>query len=137
MMRYLLNLTIVTRLRIAYGLFLLPATFLFFTIYANTAQQVAGWSSLSGGSPSHAFQWTQTGGIQDFGTLGGQNSSALAINRSGQMAGFSDLSQAGVTHAAVWTGPNQIQDLGTLGGSYATATGINDAGAVAGWSSLE
>jgi probable HAF family extracellular repeat protein len=85
--------------------------------------------------PFHAFMWTQGTGMQDLGTLGGQNSSGLAINGKSQIAGFSDLSQT-VTHAALWTAPNQIQDLGTLGGNYAVAQGINDLGQVVGWSTL-
>ena len=39
-MKRLLNPTIVTRLRIAYVLFLLPLAFLFFTIYASMSRQV-------------------------------------------------------------------------------------------------
>ena len=40
-MKHLSRLTLVARLRIAYFLFLLPVAFLFFTIYDNTARQVA------------------------------------------------------------------------------------------------
>jgi chitinase len=73
--------------------------------------------------------------MQDLGTLGGQNSSAEAINLAGQIGGQADVS-AGITHAALWTASNQIQDLGTLGGTYAYARGINDKGAVVGASYL-
>jgi probable HAF family extracellular repeat protein len=74
--------------------------------------------------------------MQDLGTLGGPNSSGLAINGKSQIVGFSDLSQTG-THAVLWTAPNQIQDLGALGGHYATAQSINDLGEVMGWSTLQ
>jgi probable HAF family extracellular repeat protein len=75
--------------------------------------------------------------MRDLGTLGGQNSTALAINSKSQIVGFSDLSQTGVTHAVLWTAPNKMKDLGSLGGSNSTAQGINDSGQVVGGSTLQ
>jgi probable HAF family extracellular repeat protein len=75
--------------------------------------------------------------MQELGTLGGQNSTALAINSENQIVACSDLSQAGVTHAVLWTGPNQMQDLGTLGGNNSTVQSINDLGQVVGGSTLQ
>ena len=100
----------------------------------NASEQVVGWSWLTGSSPFHAFLWTQAVGMQDLGTLGGENSAAEAVNRSGHIVGLSDLSQTSVTHAVLWTAPNQMLDLGTLGGNYAVARGINDSEQVVGWS---
>jgi probable HAF family extracellular repeat protein len=74
--------------------------------------------------------------MQALATLGGQNSSALAINSNSQIVGFSYLSQT-VTHAVLWSAPDQIQDLGTLGGSNSVAHGINDLGQVIGESTLQ
>ena len=77
------------------------------------------------------------------GTLGGNGSSANAINASGEVTGFSY-----VTH---WTPPNPdphtewhafvysggaMRDLGTFGGAFSSGTAINASGQVAGFASL-
>ena len=79
----------------------------------------------------------------DLGTLGGDGSSAVAINASGQVVGSVSTVIAstsplnGVTlylhvnHAVRWTGA-VAEELGALNPSYTSAGGINDSGQLAG-----
>jgi len=62
---------------------------------------------------SHAFSWTQAGGMVDLGT--GFDSSANAVS-NGQAVGqrFADI---GEFQAFSWTPLSGVVDLGTLGGS--------------------
>ena len=48
----------------------------------NAQGQVAGYADTASGS-HHAFRWTASGGMQDLGTLGGTNSSAVGDQRAG------------------------------------------------------
>ena len=72
----------------------------------STAHGVNGGGVVVGGAETatgqtHAFVWTQAGGIQDLGTLGGTYSEAFDINDSGLIVGTaSDAS--GTTYAVVW-----------------------------------
>jgi probable HAF family extracellular repeat protein len=88
--------------------------------------------------------------ILDLGTMGGNESAAIALNNRGQVVGFAlnttpdpfsmfDLlifgSTAGTeTRAFLWDETRGMQDLGTLGGPDAQAAFINDRGQVAGFS---
>jgi len=100
----------------------------------NNAGQVVGLS-ITNTSQIHAFLWTNIGGMQDLGTLGGQTSIARAINDSAQVVGSSTLSDNVTTHAFLWTATGGMQDLGTLGGTDSDAYAINASGEVVGSSS--
>ncbi len=81
--------------------------------------------------PSHAFLWSN-GTLLDLGTLGGETSTALAINNLGQIVGVA-LTEAGEPHAFLWQN-GVMEDLGTLGGFESVAEGINDLGQIVGYS---
>jgi probable HAF family extracellular repeat protein len=50
-----------------------------------------------------AFRWTESGGLQDLGTLpGGAFSRGLAINDRGQVTGSASTAD-GFDHAVLWT----------------------------------
>src|SRR6266536_6626276 len=51
----------------------------------NASGQVVGTSQTAGDVDSHAFSWTQAGGMIDLGTLGGPYSGAAAVNTAGQV----------------------------------------------------
>src|SRR5207245_7330796 len=55
----------------------------------------------------------------DLGTLGGNESEALAVNRRGQVAGHSRIAGAVVKHAFLIPDPGRMVDLGSLGGAGA------------------
>lgn len=67
--------------------------------------------------------------MRDLGTLGGNFSTASAINRWGMVVGYS-RNAAGEMHAFRWDGT--MYDLGTLGGNFSRAVDINDVGQIAG-----
>jgi probable HAF family extracellular repeat protein len=67
--------------------------------------------------------------MTDLGTLGGNFSTASAINRWGTVVGYSTTA-AGATHGFYWNGT--MHDLGTLGGDFSRAVDINDVGQIAG-----
>src|SRR5437899_1451559 len=73
--------------------------------------------------------------ITDLGTLGGDTSYALAINRAGEIVGEAETS-SGKTHAFIWR-KGKMHDLGSPGQYYATeAFWSNDKGQVIGKSIL-
>lgn len=93
----------------------------------NEFGQIAGEGNL--GFPEDAFRWTQTGGVQDLGNLGG-SAAGRSINRLGHVVGGSFLSDFG-EHPFVWTAAGGMQDMGGAS-AFATAIGVNDADVVCG-----
>jgi probable HAF family extracellular repeat protein len=97
----------------------------------NDAGQIVGIRRADGLN-SHAFLLDAAGPV-DLGTLGGLNSSALAINNGGQVVGYSYLPGNGsTTHPFLYT-DGQMLDLGLIPDAingYASA--INSAGVVVG-----
>ena len=81
----------------------------------------------------HAYLLSE-GTSFDLGTLGGNESEALAVNRRGQVAGHSRIGGAVVKHAFLIADPGRMDDLGSLGGAGAMsiAHDVNDEGAVVG-----
>ncbi len=67
--------------------------------------------------------------MQDLGTLGGDYSSAEAINEDGQVVGTARLANS-TPHAFLWDGA--MQDLGALTWDQSIAYDINDKGQVVG-----
>src|SRR5207247_8036664 len=87
----------------------------------NARGQVVGYSSMTRyGAETHAFSWTQAGGMIDLGTLGGMNSLAEAVNDRGQVVGWSDtpadtgvgVACCSVSRAFSWTQAGGMLDLG-------------------------
>ncbi|HST61111.1 MAG TPA: PKD domain-containing protein [Longimicrobium sp.] len=83
-----------------------------------------------------AFRWTEAGGMQDLGTLGGYSSEALAVNEAGDVVGWS-YTASGVQHGFLWTAAGGMQPLAPLpGATWSTARFVNDARDVAGNSGI-
>src|SRR5260370_14860018 len=79
----------------------------------------------------HAYLLSD-GTAVDLGTLGGEESEALALNGLGQIAGHSRLGGGGGKHAFFIAEPGRMLDLGTLGGGTSVAHAVSDRGAVVG-----
>src|SRR5947207_4913227 len=82
---------------------------------------VVGDSQTYGNVATHAFTWTQAGGMIDLGTLGGTFSTAFGINSTGVVVGFSYLAGNSTYHPFSWTHAGGMIDLGTLGGPSGAA----------------
>ena len=98
----------------------------------NDAGQIVGYSPAPGGFP-HAVLWSAAGVIQDLGTLGGTNSSAIDVNASGQVIGSSQIAGNAATHFFLWSSATGMQDLDTvIGPAITSVVEINDAGQISG-----
>jgi probable HAF family extracellular repeat protein len=106
-------------------------------IAINKLDQIVGADSVPKSQDTNAFLWTQTGGLQDLGFIGGWPSgSASGVNSSGEVVGYDIMPSNGLQQAFVWTSSGGIQGLGTLGGPSSVASGINDSGQVVGVSDV-
>ena len=69
------------------------------------------------------------------GTLGGPDSTAVAINGRGQIVGWSTTNAkdeyGSISHAFLWQN-GKMRDLGTLGGKSSSANAINGSGQIVG-----
>jgi probable HAF family extracellular repeat protein len=103
----------------------------------NAVGQVVGVVAVSDGPPppfiDHAALY-ESGVLHDLGTLGGDGSSATAINAVGQIGGEASLPD-GLSHAFLYDSGG-MRDLGTLGGRNSSATAINAVAQVVGVSDL-
>ena len=95
----------------------------------NNRGQIVGHSGATRSSPREAFLY-EHGVMSAIGTLGGNSSTAWAINERGQVVGWS-RTLSGETHAFLYE-DGGMRDLGTLGGSYSLAFGINNRGEIVG-----
>jgi probable HAF family extracellular repeat protein len=91
----------------------------------NNLGQVVG--SMASGGAYHGFVFG-SGVLTDIGTLGGANSSAMAINDHGVVVGNAELA-AGGSHGFVYSG-GSLSALG--GGASMQAYGINNGGTIVG-----
>jgi probable HAF family extracellular repeat protein len=97
----------------------------------NASGQVAGQSDLASGFTA-GFLWTQSGEMQNIGTLpGGQQSGANAINSAGEIAGWANVGSN--DDPIIWTESGGLVNLGINASCGATALGLNDSGEVIGW----
>jgi probable HAF family extracellular repeat protein len=83
----------------------------------------------------HAY-FLSEGTSFDLGTLGGNESEALALNQRGQVVGHSRVREGAgrFKHAFFIPEPGTMLDLGTLGGPTSIAHAVNDRGEVVGLS---
>jgi probable HAF family extracellular repeat protein len=98
----------------------------------NANGQVVGYATTPGNPATHAFSWTQLGGMVDLGTLGGTTGAATAVNANGQVVGYASTAGDAATHAFSCTPSSGMVDLGTLGGTTGAATAVNANGQVVG-----
>ena len=79
------------------------------------------------------FFWSQENGLEDIGSLGGDEIRPTAINDAGTIVGFGTTA-SGETHGFVWSKANGLVDIGTLGGDFSWASHLNSSGLVTGYS---
>jgi probable HAF family extracellular repeat protein len=96
----------------------------------NDAGDIVGGGD-TGFGDFHAYLLSE-GTSVDLGTLGGNESEALALNGRGQVAGHSRLGEVAAKHAFFIQQPGTMLDLGSLGGTTSIAHDVNDRGDVVG-----
>ena len=106
--------------------------------YANAVSAdgavVVGWVLKYGGW-WRAFRWTELGGMQDLGTLGGGDSWAYGVSADGAVVVGEAYSATMRSRAFRWTASGGMQDFGTLsGGNWSLAYAVSaDGSVVVGW----
>jgi len=96
----------------------------------NATGEIVGGGD-TGFGEFHAYLLSEDTSL-DLGTLGGNESEALALNRLGQVVGHSRLRGAPAKHAFYIPQPGTMVDLGSLGGATSIAHDVNDHGDVVG-----
>jgi probable HAF family extracellular repeat protein len=93
---------------------------------------IVGWSRNDRHRP-RAYRWTAGVGLQDLGTLGGEESRAMAVSADGRVVvGWAQNGQF-LVRAFRWEN-GIMQDLGTLGGEESRAMAVSaDGRVVVGW----
>ena len=100
----------------------------------NDFGQITGNSTSADGLNVYAVRWVGTSPVRLFG-LGGTSDTGIGINASGQVAGISNLTGDDAYHAVRWN-TRFPTDLGTLGGQSSSGFAINASGQVAGESQI-
>ena len=126
------------------GAGVLPAAFWNTPVAINNNGDVVGFAgdvSDPTGNLSHAFLWTQTGGVQFLNPAADDNSTATGINDAGQVVGYL-ATASGALHGFIWDAQHGLKDLNDAGetdyaGVIALANDINNAGVITGRSGTD
>jgi probable HAF family extracellular repeat protein len=98
----------------------------------NNAGQTVGYSFILGPGGGTRGWIYEDGEMTDLGALGGNRSTAYAINELGQVVGWAEIDEPGISHAFLWEA-GEMTDLGVLPNETdSSAADINENGQVCG-----